>query len=86
MIQRDIVVTGEEALTNPYNLNTVYYPPTVPRKSVYVLADAAAPSAPAPEEKVAKGWRTTAYVFGALIIGQFLWWDKKCPQVLRGGR
>jgi hypothetical protein len=82
MMQHDVAVTGEDALTDPYNLNTVYYPPTVPRKSIYVLADAPA----APEEKVDKGWRTTAYVFGALIIGQFFWWDKKCPQVLRGGK
>ena len=82
MMQHDVVVTGEDALTDPYNLNTVYYPPTVPRKSIYVLADAPA----APEEKVDKGWRTTAYVLGAAVVAQFFWWDKKCPQVLRGGK
>ncbi len=81
MMQRDVVRTGEDALTDPYNLDTIYYPPTVPPKSVYVLADA--PPAQ-PEEKVAKGWRTTAYVLGVAVIAQFMWWDKKCPQVLRG--
>jgi hypothetical protein len=82
MMQHDVVVTGEDALTDPYNLNTVYYPPTVPRKSIYVLADAPA----APEEKVAKGWRTWTYVLGAAVVAQFFWWDTKCPQVLRGGK
>ena len=82
MMQHDVVVTGPDALTDPYNLDTVYYPPTVPRKSIYVLADAPAP----PEEKVAKGWRTWTYVLGAAVVAQFFWWDKKCPQVLRGGK
>jgi len=37
------------------------------------------------EETVGKGWKTATYVLGAAVVAQFVWWDKKCPQVLRGG-
>lgn len=30
-------------------------------------------------------WKYTALGLGALVIGQFFWWDSKAPQVLRGG-
>jgi hypothetical protein len=82
MIQRDIVATPEMAMRDPYRLDVVYYPPRVPAKSRYVLAEGDAPA----EEKVAKGWRTASYVLGVAVIAQFFWWDNKCPQVLRGGK
>lgn len=37
------------------------------------------------EETVGKGWKTATYVLGAAVFAQFVWWDQKCPQVLRGG-
>lgn len=30
-------------------------------------------------------WKYAALGLGALVIGQFFWWDSKAPQVLRGG-
>lgn len=82
MMQRDILATPRMARRDPYRLDVVYYPPRVPAKSRYVLAEGPADE----QEKVAKGWRTATYVLGAAVIAQFFWWDKQCPQVLRGGR
>lgn len=30
-------------------------------------------------------WKYAALGLGALVVGQFFWWDSKAPQVLRGG-
>jgi len=38
------------------------------------------------EETVGKGWKTATYVLGAAVVAQFVWWDKKCPQVFGSGK
>ena len=30
-------------------------------------------------------WKYATFALGALVVGQFFWWDSKAPQVLRGG-
>jgi hypothetical protein len=36
--------------------------------------------------KEVRRYQTIAGVLGVAIIAQFFWWDKKCPQVLGGGK
>jgi hypothetical protein len=35
--------------------------------------------------QVSVGWKYATFALGALVVGQFFWWDSKAPQVLRGG-
>ena len=34
--------------------------------------------------KVSHGWKYAAIALTAVVVGQFFWWDDKCPDVLRG--
>lgn len=38
------------------------------------------------ESAVSVNWKYATLLAGGLLVAQFLWWDAKAPQVLRGGR
>ncbi len=36
--------------------------------------------------QVSKRWKYATFALGTAVVLQFVWWDQKCPEVLRGGK